>query len=93
MCKTFFRISIADIAPQLIYKENIVLDIGCGTGEASNSLMQRLPSVKEMRAIDRSREFIEFAEEVNENADIAYQCMNAEDEWPLAWQHKYTLVS
>lgn len=69
-----------------------MLDIGCGTGEATNSLAQRLPNIKEICAVDRSREFIDLAKEVNTDPDIHYRCMNAEDEWPSKWNQKFTMV-
>lgn len=77
----------------MVYEEQVVLDIGCGTGEATSSLAQRVPFVKEICAVDKSREFIDYAQEMSEDVDINYQCLNAEDDWPLTWEQKFTMVS
>lgn len=71
----------------------MVLDIGCGTGEATTTLLDRLPQVDQICAIDKSSEFIEYATEANSDAQIFYKHMDAEDEWSEDWSNKFTLVS
>lgn len=55
--------------------------------------MRRVPSVKEVIAVDRSLKFINFAREMNEDQNILYECMNVEDEWQEEWKQKYTMVN
>lgn len=74
------------------HKEQTILDIGCGTGEATNCLMQYLPFTKSVTAIDRSIEFIDYAREVNASPRITYECLNAEKDWPKEWREKFTMV-
>lgn len=69
-----------------------MLDIGCGTGEATSSLMNRVSGVKEIYAVDRSSKFISYAKQINRDIDILYKQMDAEDEWPEAWKNKFTMV-
>ncbi|XP_067946991.1 trans-aconitate 2-methyltransferase-like [Watersipora subatra] len=85
--KHFLRVNMLTL-----HYHQIVLDIGCGTGEATSSLAERLSCGTEICAVDRSREFIDYAQDSNMDTDISYQCLNVEEEWPQCWEEKYTMV-
>lgn len=72
--------------------ENIVLDVGCGTGEVTASLVNWFDNVNHITGIDMSAEFIDYANFVNEEEHITYQRLNAESEWPASWENKFTVV-
>lgn len=72
---------------------NTILDIGCGTGEVTTSLLHRFDNVDHITGIDMSPVFIDYANSVNEEEHITYQRLNAESEWPSVWDNKFTVVS
>lgn len=57
------------------------------------SLLDRLPQADEICAVDKSREFIEYAKEGNDCSEIYYKHMDVEEEWPQSWNNKFSLVS
>jgi len=73
--------------------EQTVLDIGCGTGEATTQLLNILPDVVEIEAVDMSANFISYAQEFNRDETISFSCMNVESEWAEEWNNKFTMVS
>ena len=81
-----------EVSPLCLYEQQVVLDIGCGTGEATTTLLDRLPQVEQSFAVDKSSEFIEYATETNNDSQILYRHMDAEDEWSKDWSNKFTLV-
>lgn len=76
-----------------IHEEETILDIGCGTGEASILLKERIGTVKEFIGIDKSAEFIDFAATFRTSENSLFKRMNAESDWPVEWNSKFTLVS
>lgn len=73
------------------HREQIILDIGCGTGEATIDLLTKF-NTAEITAIDMSKEFIELARNMNKYDEIEFIQMNAESNWPAKWEKKFTLV-
>ena len=74
------------------FRRQIVLDIGCGTGEATVELLDKL-SIADITAVDVSAEFIELARNVNKYKQVEFTQMNVELPWPVNWEQKFTLVS
>lgn len=70
-----------------------ILDVGCGTGEATSSLLDRFDNVNDITAIDVSPEFIDYANSNKDDERISFVKMNAESEWPLVWTGRFNVVS
>ncbi|XP_064638436.1 juvenile hormone acid O-methyltransferase-like [Lineus longissimus] len=55
-----------------------VVDIGCGTGEVTNIISEKLPGVKNIIAYDKVPGMVEFAQAHNPNERIHYTVADAE---------------
>ncbi|KAF8778072.1 Juvenile hormone acid O-methyltransferase like protein [Argiope bruennichi] len=59
--------------------EDVVMDIGCGTGNASTTLLELFPNVKKIIAIDLYPKIIEEAQANNPHEKLQYEVADIED--------------
>lgn len=70
-----------------------ILDIGCGTGETTQLLLDAWPRTREVLGVDRSELFLEYARAECADERVSFALLDAdEDVWPTNWSSRFTKV-
>ncbi|XP_074643632.1 juvenile hormone acid O-methyltransferase-like [Tubulanus polymorphus] len=72
-----------------------VLDIGCGSGEVTNFLQNKINGVDRIFGFDKSASMVEFARSKNSNPRIEYSVADVTkpDTFKPEWQQKFDLIT
>ncbi|XP_074641266.1 juvenile hormone acid O-methyltransferase-like [Tubulanus polymorphus] len=72
-----------------------VLDIGCGSGEVTNILLEKIDVVENLIAFDKSESIVEFARSKNPNPKIEYSVADVTkpETFKPEWQQKFDLIT
>ncbi|XP_074658682.1 trans-aconitate 2-methyltransferase-like [Tubulanus polymorphus] len=78
---------------QRAYKH--VLDIGCGTGEVTNVLLNRINDVENLIAFDKLESMVKFARSENPNPKIEYVIADVTkpESFSPEWRQKFDLIT
>ncbi|XP_074661579.1 juvenile hormone acid O-methyltransferase-like [Tubulanus polymorphus] len=72
-----------------------VLDIGCGSGEVTNTILSKLTNVEHLTAFDKYESMVEFARAKNPNPKIEYLVADVTDpdSYGADWRRKFDLIT
>ncbi|XP_074646391.1 juvenile hormone acid O-methyltransferase-like isoform X2 [Tubulanus polymorphus] len=72
-----------------------VLDIGCGSGEVTNILLNHINNVENLIAFDKHESMVEFARAKNPNPKIEYLVADVTkpDSFRPEWRQKFDLIT
>ncbi|XP_074661580.1 juvenile hormone acid O-methyltransferase-like [Tubulanus polymorphus] len=72
-----------------------VLDIGCGSGEVTNTILSKLDNVEHLTAFDKYESMVDFARSKNPNPKIEYLVadLTDPDSYGADWRRKFDLVT